>query len=204
MALLTAVAIAFLPAPSWRDTLRVELPMLGHRNWICIVDSAYPAQTAPGIKLLDTGQDHVTVVKHVLGALGKVKHVRPSIYLDQELRYLNDRDAPGISAFRNRLRTAVSGPQKPPQDALTAHGVVNASYSSLPHEEIIAKLEKAGGSFRVLMLKTTCTLPYTSVFLELGCGYWSDGAEQRLRESMGQRKPEKPDESRIDIRTKGG
>jgi hypothetical protein len=28
------------------------------------------------------------------------------------------------------------------------------------------------------------TLPYTSVFLQLDCGYWSADAERRLREAM--------------------
>jgi hypothetical protein len=28
------------------------------------------------------------------------------------------------------------------------------------------------------------TIPYTSVFFELDCGYWSAAAEQRLRKAM--------------------
>ena len=28
------------------------------------------------------------------------------------------------------------------------------------------------------------TIPYTSVFFELDCGYWNAGAEQRLREAI--------------------
>jgi hypothetical protein len=31
---------------------------------------------------------------------------------------------------------------------------------------------------------TNLTLPYTSVFLELDCGYWSPEAEQRLRDAI--------------------
>jgi hypothetical protein len=45
-------------------------------------------------------------------------------------------------------------------------------------------LDKAAETFRVLVLKTDLALPYTSVFLELDCGYWSPGAERRLREAM--------------------
>jgi len=33
-------------------------------------------------------------------------------------------------------------------------------------------------------LKTNMTIPYTSVFFELDCGYWHPGAEERLREAM--------------------
>ena len=42
----------------------------------------------------------------------------------------------------------------------------------------------AGATFRVLIIKTDMTLPYTSVFCELDCGYWSAAAEQRLREAL--------------------
>jgi hypothetical protein len=38
--------------------------------------------------------------------------------------------------------------------------------------------------FHVLILKTNMTLPYTSVFIELDCGYWSAEAEARLRGAM--------------------
>jgi hypothetical protein len=55
---------------------------------------------------------------------------------------------------------------------------------SLPHEQIISKLDEAGKTFHILVLKTRLTIPYTSVFLRLDCGYWDDDAEKRLREKM--------------------
>jgi hypothetical protein len=36
----------------------------------------------------------------------------------------------------------------------------------------------------VLILKTDLTLPYTSVFIELDCGYWGPEKEQALRAMM--------------------
>jgi hypothetical protein len=36
----------------------------------------------------------------------------------------------------------------------------------------------------VLVLKTRLTIPYTSVFIRLECGYWSADAEKRLRAAM--------------------
>jgi hypothetical protein len=54
----------------------------------------------------------------------------------------------------------------------------------VPHEELIAKLDEAAKTFRVFVLKTNLTLPYTSVFLELDCGYWDSRAEAELRKSM--------------------
>jgi hypothetical protein len=32
-----------------------------------------------------------------------------------------------------------------------------------------------------LIIKTELTIPYTSVFFELECGYWNAEAEERLR-----------------------
>ena len=83
-------------------------------------------------------------------------------------RWTSDSDAPGITAFRQQL----------------SHVLGSRPVSALPHEQIIAKLDDAGKTFRVLIIKTNLTLPYTSVFLQLDCGYWSADAERRLRESM--------------------
>ncbi len=48
-------------------------------------------------------------------------------------------------------------------------------------EELIGKLDEAGKTFHVLLLKTNLCLPYTSVFLQLDCAYWNADAEKRLR-----------------------
>jgi hypothetical protein len=60
----------------------------------------------------------------------------------------------------------------------------SASITYLPHEQIIARLDKSAEVFRVLIIKTEMTIPYTSVFFELDCGYWNAEAEQRLRQAM--------------------
>ncbi len=52
------------------------------------------------------------------------------------------------------------------------------------HEQIIARLDQAAQVFRVLIIKTDLTIPYTTVFFELDCGYWSAEAEQRLRQAI--------------------
>jgi len=46
----------------------------------------------------------------------------------------------------------------------------------------------------VLVLKTRMAIPYTSVFLQLDCQYWSADSEARLREAMkaAERKQPKP------------
>ena len=116
-----------------------------------------------------TDADQIEVVRAVLTALDGVKHVKPTVYTDAELKYVPEQDAAGISAYRERLADVLG----------------HRAVSVIPHEEIIAKLDKAGETFHVLILKTNLTVPYTSVFLQLECGYWNADAEKRLRDTMG-------------------
>jgi hypothetical protein len=153
---------------TWQAKLHQELPLLGHRNWIVVVDSAYPWQISPGVETLETNADAPEVIKTVLQAVSTAPHIRPILYTDAELPFLTEADAPGIGAYRTALQKALGG--KPTQ--------------SLLHEQIIAKLDDAGKTFHVLVLKTHLTLPYTSLFLQLQCGYWSADAENRLRAAM--------------------
>lgn len=153
---------------SWQQILAERLPLYGHRNWIVIADSAYPAQSRDGIETIATEGDQIEVLKTVLNALDGVKHVKPNVFTDAEMKYVPEQDAPGISGYRERLKQLLG----------------NRAVSVIPHEEVIAKLDKAGETFRVLILKTNLAIPYTSVFLQLECGYWNADAEKRLREAM--------------------
>jgi hypothetical protein len=153
---------------SWMRTLSLRLPAYGHRNWVVIADSAYPLQSNPGIETIMAGEGLLQVLGHALEEISKTPHVRPIIYTDRELQFVPDSDSPGISAYRQRLSTALS----------------NQKINTLPHEEIIHRLDEAAKTFNVLIIKTRMTLPYTSVFLQLDCAYWSTEAEQRLRQAM--------------------
>ena len=152
----------------WRARLNEELPLLGHRNWIAVVDSAYPLQTSAGVETIETNAGQLDVVRTVLDQLSKAKHVRPLIFTDAELKLVPETDAAGVTAYRESLNSLLG----------------KADVQSLPHEEIISKLDEAGKTFQVLVLKTNMTIPYTSVFIRLECGYWSADAEKRLREKM--------------------
>lgn len=169
--LLVALALVlapFLHAADWKETLRESLPLLGHRNWIVIADSAYPWQVSPGVRTISTGATQEEVTQVVLEALAATKHVKPTVLLDRELEFVAETDAPGISAYRAKLAGLLAG----------------SAVTKLPHETIIARLDESGKTFQVLLLKTTMTLPYTSVFLQLECGYWNAAAEERLRAAM--------------------
>jgi hypothetical protein len=109
--------------------------------------------------------EQATVVERALDILRQCEHVRPAICTDEELRFVPEEDAPGVTLYRNQLAHLLSGYEA----------------SSLPHEEIIAMLDRVGETFRVLLIKTKMRIPYTSVFVELRCGYWNVRAENRLR-----------------------
>ncbi len=152
----------------WKSVLHERLPLLGHRNWIVVADAAYPAQASPGVETIVTGADHLEVVDAVLDGIASCRHIRACAFLDLELEYVTERDAPGVSEIRRRLRTVLNG----------------SAAEILPHEEIISRLDAAGRMFRVLLMKTKLAIPYTSVFFSLECGYWTDQAEARLRATM--------------------
>jgi hypothetical protein len=153
---------------NWKDILRDRLPLYGHRNWLVIADSAYPAQSRQAIETMVVDEEQVAVLEQTLAILGGCKHIQPNIYTDKELNFVNDDDAPGISSYRQELGALLKG-----------HKV-----RTLPHEQIISTLDRIGEKFRVLLIKTNMRIPYTSVFLELECGYWNANAEKRLRISM--------------------
>jgi hypothetical protein len=168
VSLLSGCQTTSVKQPTWRETVKQQLPVLGHRNWIVIADSAYPAQVSPGVHTIYTGASQLEVVKSVLAELDAVGHVRPVIYLDLELEQVPESLAPGIEAYRQELKVLLA----------------KRRVSTVPHEELIAKLDQAGHTFKVLLLKTDLALPYTSVFMELDCGYWGPEPEKKLRELM--------------------
>ena len=158
----------------WRARVQQELPLMGHRNWIAVVDSAYPLQTSGGIETVETGDDQLDVVQAVLEHIRKSSHVRPAIFTDAELKAVPESDAAGVTAYRESLNKLLGG---------VKGGKVEVQ--ALPHQQIISKLDEAGKTFHILVLKSTMTIPYTSVFIRLDCGYWTDEQEKRLRERMG-------------------
>lgn len=153
---------------NWQKIVSDRLPTYGHRNWIVVADSAYPAQSKDGIETVVVDADQMTVLRGVMGILSHAKHVTPIAYVDQELQFLNDKEAPGIDVYRQQLSALLMGKAMQP----------------MPHEQIINRLDEVSKTFRVLIIKTNMTLPYTSVFLQLDCAYWGPEAEKQLRERM--------------------
>lgn len=150
---------------AWETRFEQILPLFGHRNFIVIADAAYPAQANPGIETIATGTDHTEILDTVLHSIKTSNHIRAKVYLDSELKLVNESDAPGVNALRRDLAKLLAG----------------QSVVELEHEGLIARLDQSAQLFSVLILKSTLTIPYSSVFLELDCGYWNDEAENRLR-----------------------
>src|SRR5450631_1298747 len=161
LAFLALTAVSCIPAHAadWRTTVERELPLLGHRNWVVIVDSAYPLQSSPGVETLETGATQEEVVRAVLESLAASTHVAPDV---------PEKKAPGVTEYRKSLPEILG----------------KLPVTSRPHEQLIKRLGESGKTFHVLILKTTMTIPYTSVFLRLGCKYWNDADEKELRNAM--------------------
>jgi hypothetical protein len=154
----------------WQQKVQQQLPLLGHRNWIVIADSAYPFQTSPGIETVETGADQLAVVDYVLQAIKDSKHVRPLVHLDKELQFVSDKESPGADEYRKELQKRIAG--LPTDSPL--------------HADLLQQLDEVGKTYHILLLKTQLTIPYTSVFLQLDCRYWSAESEAKLREAMKQ------------------
>ena len=155
-------------AADWKAKVNSAIPLLGHRNWILIVDSAYPLQVAPGIETVDTKTDQLDVVRTVLQSIQGSIHVRPDIFMDAELPYVPENEVKGVSAYRTQIGELLHG----------------QNVETIPHDRIIQNIDQAGKTFRVLVLKTTMTIPYSSVFIRLNCKYWSADEEKDLRAKM--------------------
>jgi hypothetical protein len=169
--ILTVILLAAaLPAHAadWKQRLNESMPLLGHRNWILVVDSAYPLQTSPGIETIETNASQLDVVRAVLDSIDRSIQVRPVIFLDAELPFISNSEAEGVSAYRTQVEELIKG----------------LPVRSLPHEKIISTIDEAGKTFHVLVLKTNMTIPYTSVFVRLDCKYWSPEQERNLRSLM--------------------
>ncbi len=156
------------PAVAWRAKVAEAMPLLGHRNWILVVDSAYPLQVSPGIQTIETNADELEVVQTVLHAINRSIHVRPLITMDAELPLVPEDDAPGVTTYRNNIA-----------DILRDYPL-----QSQPHQQTLDEMDKIAQQYHVLVLKTNMTVPYSSVFIRLDCKYWSAAAEQRLRAKM--------------------
>ena len=153
---------------NWKQELNEQIELHGHRNWILVVDAAYPYQSKSAIKTIATGEKQMDVVKEVLAAIEKTPHIYPEVFLDKEIDFVEEKQAKGIEAYKKDLKKLIEG----------------KNVTKELHEELIATIDEAAKTFNILVLKTDLTIPYTSVFIRLDCGYWNGEQEKRMRELM--------------------
>ncbi|MBX7134635.1 MAG: hypothetical protein K1X67_18360 [Fimbriimonadaceae bacterium] len=155
-------------AQDWRAEFRQRLPLLGHRNWIGVLDAAFPWMVAEGIEVVSTGEELLPVVSEVLQDVLSSPHLLPVVHLARELDFVPDARVQGVKSLRSTLTERLDG-----------HDLRRTN-----HAEILDILDRVGKQYRILLLKTACVIPYTSVFFELDCRYWSAEAEAEMREAM--------------------
>jgi hypothetical protein len=153
----------------WRDQLARALPLMGQRNWIVVGEPAFPLMNAPGMDVVATDLSQTDLLTAVMDAVSRARHVRPVFYTDAELPFVQESDANGISAYRAQLVLLLKGAEVT---------------TTLPDIQLMGNLEDISHSYRVLVLKSTTTLPYTSVYIQLDWGYWGPDAERRVRAAM--------------------
>lgn len=94
--------------------------------------------------------------------------VKTTIFVDKEMPFVPEKDAKGIETYRTNLTKLLEA----------------KAVNTMLHEDIIRELDSSAKVFDVLIIKTNLTIPYTSVFFQLDCGYWNAEAEQNLRANL--------------------
>lgn len=152
----------------WTESLAEQLPLYGHRNWVLVVDKAFPKQASTGITYIDSGEELPDALAQVLAQINDANHIKPIVYRDAELSHIDEELVPGITTFNEKM-SAVLG---------------DLAMEELPHDAVFAKIDEAAGLFGILVVKTEGIMPYTSIFIELDCAYWDAEREQQLRARM--------------------
>lgn len=152
----------------WKQQLNKELPLLGHRNWILVVDKAFPMQSSSGMEVINTGEGLLPVVKYTLGQINTSTHVKPIIFTDKEINYITEAQSPGVGNYKVQLKDILG----------------SLPVQSLLHDSVFTKMDASSKLFKVLVLKTNETFAYSSVFIQLDCAYWNADKEKQLRDAM--------------------
>lgn len=153
---------------AWRRSLIERLPLYGQGNWIVIADGAFPALSREGVETFDTREEALDVLGAVLADIGDSKNIKPIIYTAAELAYVEDKDAPGIALYRDKVAKTIG----------------ERSAAAIPHQDIMAKQDAASKNFRMLILKSRTNLPYGAVYIQLESGYWNADADRRVHAAM--------------------
>jgi hypothetical protein len=152
----------------WKMEFKQKLPLLGHRNWILVVDKAFPLQQSAGMEYIYAPEGMEAVLNEVISGIKSSDHVSPIIYRDSELDYVK----PLVGAKADQLIKATQAILK------------GTTVNTMLHDSVFKQLDREAGLFKVLVIKTNETVPYSSTFIRLDCGYWNAAKEAELRRQM--------------------
>jgi len=153
---------------NWKTEFKKKLPLLGHRNWILVVDKAFPLQQSAGMEYIYAPEGMEAVLREVISGIKSSDHVSPIIYRDSELNYVK----PLVGAKADQLIKATQAILK------------GTAVNTMLHDSVFKQLDREAGLFKVLVIKTNETVPYSSTFIRLDCGYWNAAKEAELRRQM--------------------
>ena len=157
--------VTTIKSDKWNGEVENIVQLFGHRNWIVVADAAYPKQSNPAIKTITVDANQLEVVQFVNEIIKKSSHVQANIFVDKEMAFVAEKEAKGIDNYRTDLNKILDAKK----------------VRTMLHEDIIRELDNSAKVFDVLIIKTNLTIPYTSVFFQLDCGYWNSQAERNLR-----------------------
>jgi hypothetical protein len=104
-------------------------------------------------------------LKTILAQINLLGHVKPIVYRDNELGFISEQQAKGARQFKTGI----------------ANTLGNLPVQTMLHDSVFKKLDSESKLFKVLVIKTNEVIPYTSIFLQLDCGYWDLKREKQLR-----------------------
>ncbi|MBT7957912.1 MAG: hypothetical protein HN759_01140 [Akkermansiaceae bacterium] len=152
----------------WKKTIRSELTYLGARNWVVVAEAAFPVQSRRGIRVIYIDAEIPDLVDGIEQVIEEKHHVKPRIYVTAEISKVEYDYAPGVKYYRKELESALHG-----REAL-----------ALNNNMLMRMLRDTSKTYRLLIIKSRTALPYSSVFMELGSGYWDEESESHLRDMM--------------------
>jgi hypothetical protein len=121
---------------SWKTYFDDKITEFGHRNWILIVDKAFPSQTAAGIITINTNEEFLDVLKYTMKQIDNCTHVKPIVYTDKELNFITKDQVPEIETFRSSLAEIFG----------------QLTQNVLLHDSVFIKIDKASKLFKLQLL----------------------------------------------------
>ncbi len=151
-----------------RSQLAPHLEVLGARNWIVVADPTCPILAGEGVDVLVVDAGAAETLREVLSTLDAQGALTPRLWVNSELEHVTEKQAPGMRRYRRELRPLLS----------------RRLHYEMTERIIGMQLAQAAETYRILYIKTSTPLPYSSIAIELDSGYWNSDAEAELRERM--------------------